>query len=524
MSNEIRRLTAKWKSGSGWPKRLEWLEIQGLRGWTGSRFRLDYPIMAVVGENGVGKSTIIQGAAAIYKSTAPKHFLKGRGFASDFFPKTAWDEIGKGAQIKYSARQGTDQRIDTIRKPGDRWRGNTGRLERPVVYIDLSRIQPVAARVGYPRIAKSPHQEVSASTFDSLRLSRLSQIMGRPFELAKMALTNIDQKRQVPVLGYHGSVYSGFHQGAGETTMTELLQADFPMWSLVLIDEIESSLHPRSQRRLIRDLAERCRERELQIVLTTHSPFILDELPYEARAYIVETDAGRKILYGVSPEFAMSKMDDVPQYECDLYVEDRHAKTMLIEIMAAHKPDLVLRCRVIPYGAASVGLALGMMVSQGRFPKPSCVFLDGDQGIAPGCIRLPGDDAPEHVVFGDLHARNWLKVSERVGRPHANVADACTQAMTLSDHHDWVSHAATALRVGGDTLWQVMSSEWAKNCLDRTGANKILQPIEDALIRGEESISRNILPAVGEGSAEPIRETSSIARPDLDSPSLPFEW
>jgi len=78
-------------------------------------------------------------------------------------------------------------------------------------------------------------------------------------------------------------MYSGFHQGAGETTVAELLEADLPQYSLVLIDEIESSLHPRAQRRLLRDLAERCRERQLQIILTTHSPYILEELPAEAR-------------------------------------------------------------------------------------------------------------------------------------------------------------------------------------------------------------------------------------------------
>ncbi|MGC1884646.1 MAG: AAA family ATPase [Stellaceae bacterium] len=78
----------------------------------------------------------------------------------------------------------------------------------------------------------------------------------------------------MPVLAHQGSIFSGFHQGAGETTIAELLAADLPKYSLVLIDEIESSLHPRSQRRIIRDLAERCRERELQIILTTHSPYV----------------------------------------------------------------------------------------------------------------------------------------------------------------------------------------------------------------------------------------------------------
>ena len=38
---------------------------------------------------------------------------------------------------------------------------------------------------------------------------------------------------------------------------------------LVLI-EIETSFHPKLQRRLVRDLAELCRERGLQIILTTN--------------------------------------------------------------------------------------------------------------------------------------------------------------------------------------------------------------------------------------------------------------
>jgi predicted ATPase len=529
MNNEVRRLTAKWDSRAGWPKRLEWIEINGLRGWTGNRISFDYPIIAVVGENGVGKSTVLQAAAAVYKSTAPKHFIKGRGFASDFFPKTAWDEVGDEAQVKYCIREPErQQRTDSVRKSSGRWRGNTGRWNRPVVYIDLSRIQPVAARVGYTRIAQSPHTEISSLLFDSTRLSRLSQIMGRSFELAKMAITNIDHKRQVPVLGYHGSVYSGFHQGAGETTMAELLQADFPQNSLVLIDEIESSLHPRSQRRLIRDLAARCRERELQIIMTTHSPFILDELPQRARAYIVETPAGRRVLYGVSPEFAMTKMDDVPQYECDLYVEDNRAKTLLIEIMATHRPDLTLRCSIVPYGAASVGLALGIMVSQDRFPRPTCVFLDADQPSATGCIVLPGDDAPEQVVFSELRSRNWLKVAERIGRPHASVADACSRAMTLADHHDWVNQAATSLRIGGDILWQALASEWAANCLSSLEANRVLEPIEDALIKGiNDQPSKGGLPAVDNLSGDSgKREEPPVSQPDFTPPSntprLPF--
>ena len=408
LSPEMRRLRAKWQTNTGWPKRLDYIELKGLRGWTGQRFSLDFPIMAIVGENGSGKSTILQCAASVYTTTEQvtrSRYATKSEYASDFFPDTAWEKI-RDASIGYSLREGTANFTDSVRKPGERWRGNPERRARPVEYIDLSRIVPVSVRRGYARIAKPQYKEAAAQSFDQYRLGQLSQIMGRQYDVAKMAATDADPDRSVSVLTEKNISYSGFHSGAGETTIAEFLEADFPKYGLVLIDEVETSLHPRAQRRLMRDLAERCRERELQIVLTTHSPYVLDELPLEARAYIIKrADSTREIVYGVSSEFAMSKMDDIPHTECDLYVEDDRAAMLVVEILTAHKPSLVHRCRTVPYGAASVGRALGIMNSQKRWPRPTCVFLDADAEKAVGCVNLPGAGARNGGIFG-ADARN----------------------------------------------------------------------------------------------------------------------
>ncbi len=288
-SNEMRRLNNKWGMGTGWPQRLDWIEIKNLRGWTGQRFELRFPIMAVVGENGAGKSTVLQCAASVYRNDP---VLPKDRYASDFFPDTFWETI-TDAEINYAIRRGgSPPKVDSIRKPTNRWRGNPERVRRHVEYIDLSRIQPVPARVGYTRLANPMVKETAATEFDEGRLRRYSEIMGRRYQLAKMATTDIDNRRAVPVVGQQDATYSGFHQGAGETTVAELIKTDIPRYSLVLIDEIESSLHPRVQRRLIRDLADLCRDRELQIILTTHSPFVLEELPLDARAYIMQSIAG----------------------------------------------------------------------------------------------------------------------------------------------------------------------------------------------------------------------------------------
>ncbi len=475
ISDEVRRLEKKWKGGQGWPQRLEWLEINGLRGWAGQRINLNFPIIAIVGENGSGKSTVLQSAASVYRAGDRKNTF----FPSEFFPDTAWDKVEK-VTIKYGYQQGDSHKEGSVRKPTTRWLGHDERPERRIEYIDLSRIQPVGVRVGYAKIAKSKHTEASSIPFDAEQTKRFSFVMGKDYDSAKMAYADVDDKREIPVISKaHGS-YSGFHQGSGETTIAELLRTELPKYSLVLIDEIESSLHPRAQRRLIRDLAEKCRQQDVQIILTTHSPYILDELPPEARLCILEKGGKRETFTGVSPQFAMTKMDDEAYPECDLYVEDKAARILLEEIIARHGQEVFGRCSIVPYGASNVGHALGQMVSKGFFKRPTRVYLDGDSEISPGCILLPGGDAPERVVFKGLQTKNFGHVWTRLQRDLTLVADECNKAMTLNDHHDWVKSAAKNLSCSPDTLWQSLCAEWVGSLSDEE-AKRIINPIRDIL-------------------------------------------
>jgi predicted ATPase len=475
INDEVRRLDKKWQAGTGWPRRLEWIELSGIRGWNGQRLKLDFPIVAIVGENGSGKSALLQAAACAYQGEDGSRSW----YPTEFFPETAWDKI-TNASITYGYTQGAGHLQHSIRKPTSRWLGQPERPRRNVQYTDLNRIQPVGARVGYARIAKTKHGEKSASAFPADQVTRFSSVMGKPYESARMALSTIDDDREVPVIARAGIEYSGFHQGSGEITVAELLKKDLPKYGLVLIDEIESSLHPRAQRRLIRYLADQARQQETQIILTTHSPYVLDELPPSARAYILESHTAKDLVYGISPDFAMTKMDDDLHPECDLYVEDEAAKAMLEELLVAKGKDLFARCAAVPFGAANVGYALGQMVAGKRFRRPTVVFLDGDSAPGAGCVLLPGGDSPERVIFNVLRAKAWGDVWSRIGRDTSAVDDALISAMTLPDHHDWIRYAANQLRCSGTTLWQAMCAEWAKH-LSARDYEPILNAITDAL-------------------------------------------
>lgn len=50
--NFIEQIRKEYR-GSEWPQFLSAVTIKGLRGWTGQRVPFDYPVTAVVGENGL---------------------------------------------------------------------------------------------------------------------------------------------------------------------------------------------------------------------------------------------------------------------------------------------------------------------------------------------------------------------------------------------------------------------------------------------------------------------------------------
>jgi predicted ATPase len=472
---------------------LEWIEIDGIRGWIGERVEFQFPVVALVGENGVGKSTILQAIAASYqKESGSQHF------AGDFFPDTPWEKVTK-AEIRACVKEGPASTSVTIslRKLTERWRGYDERKKRNVEYIDLRRIQPISARTGYARMAKREIKETGFEAFHPLTVERLSNIMGRSYDLAKLSKTDIDETRTVPVLSVNGRWYSGFHGGAGETEMAELLQRSIQKYSVLLIDEVETSLHPRTQRRLIRDLATLCRSLELQCIVTTHSPYVLDELPPEGRIYLMESDGQRKIIVGVSPAFAMTKMDDEAYPEADIYTEDERAGILVNEIVArSNQPDLILRYQPVPYGTANVGRALGMMASERRFPRPSIVILDGDQDVSSGCVVLPGGDAPERVIFEGLSANGFDGLALRLSRSPSDVSEACNNAVLVADHHEWVRFAADRLAVPGSVLWQGMCAEWSLRCLPQTEADKLADVITTTIIQygGTRPVEKSRIP------------------------------
>jgi predicted ATPase len=449
--------------------------------------------VAIAGENGSGKSTVLKAAAAAYINAAEGQAQFTRTFnPEDFFPKTPWEAV-EGVRLTYTVRQGDSTTNYVLRKPSTRWRGMPERAGRSVFFLDISRTQPIDTLIGYGKIAKAVafgDQEVELREPERLRLSR---VLKRDYTDSRMVVSDEGTKsKQVGVLSLEGLTYSNFHQGAGEDSTADLiaLLQEAPNHSLVIIDEVEASLHPRAQRRLVSELFELARTKRLQFILSTHSPFVLERLPEFARVYLqTRADGGRDPLYGVSHEYALTMMDDEFHPDLVVYAEDERASYLGRTILALYDDELVRRIQFVAAGASNVVKILGQLAETGRLPGLSTGLLDGDEVALgadppPGCLVLPGSEMPERVVFNAVVASGrWQDLALRLGVDEGLLTQAVEDAMNQQDAHDWPGHVSSTLRgpLTERRVWEELCDFYASALLTVDERREFGEPFEDLI-------------------------------------------
>lgn len=478
MHPEIGKIFSKVGT-SPWPQYMESVTLSGLRGWTGETVRFPFPVTVLCGPNGCGKSTVLKAAAAGYTNS----IANTPSFAAGtFFPDTAWDHI-QGAAITYNIRQGTTDKTYSIKKPTARWRlPSTRRPSRAVVWQDISRTLPIESIVGYSAIASRTATEISAQSLDIRYRVYYSSILGRQYSDVRFATSDRDVTRKVGVAQTGGLAFSQFHQGAGEDATMDLvlLLQNVPDTALVLIDEVEASLHPRSQRRLIHFLLWLARTKQIQVVLSTHSPFVLEELPEAARVYLHRTTSGIDVQYGVSSQYALSRMDDRERPELQLFCEDDETATIAQELLRLEGVDMI-RVGCVTTGPADLVRAIGKLAYSGKLPGARGV-LDADEAASDGCLVLPGNSAPEVQVFTDVKAHAASELATAVANTLGAVEHAMEIAMSEPDHHKWPAMLAKELgHQPPSFVWIAMVKIWVAHCVDPTARAQFATDVSNLL-------------------------------------------
>ena len=80
--------------------------------------------------------------------------------------------------------------------------------------------------------------------------------------------------------------YSEFHMSSGERTIVRISKDISRLKNaLVLIDEVDTGLHPYTQRQAMLELQRSALRQKLQIIVASHSPVVLDSVPPEGRVF-----------------------------------------------------------------------------------------------------------------------------------------------------------------------------------------------------------------------------------------------
>jgi hypothetical protein len=206
-------------------------------------------------------------------------------------------------------------------------------------------------------------------------------------------------------------------------------------------------------------------------------------LPKEARILLLSGKSELNILYGISAEFAMSRLDDKVHPELNIFVEDKEAEILLREIIACQEDgaEILQRIKIIAVGPSNVVKMLGKLANRDKLPQKSFGILDGDKEGGEGCLALPGNEAPEIVVYQDLKAANWPHISERFGIGAGRLFNYLEETMLEPNHHKWNEKVGDKILRSASSVWKILANQWCKVCLKEVDRNLIINTFNDLL-------------------------------------------
>jgi len=481
LSNNESRLLHLWDNPPANLARPQLRKIEigggtGLRGIDGLVVPFRYPITAICGNNGVGKSTILGLAALAHHSpkgwhvhlgnTSSHHFGGDRTYYtfSNFFVSGHGEPAANGVSVTWRYFQKGAEHSLTFKKKRSGWGRYVQRPEREVDFLPLGRILPAHESTGIrTTFMKAPRRisSIRNAPLDGDSCKLLSFIMGRKYSEAE-----VQQSWRYTFQRCHAGVqYTAFNMGAGESCMIALLHLvqRMPSGGLLVIEEIEAGLHSQAQVRLATTLVSISLRKQIQIICSTHSGIFLDSLPRQARLVMKRSVQGHEVVESPSTRFAMYEMTGQVQPELIIYCED---KTAVILVEEALPQNLRLRVTIQDVGSDATVIRQGVSHLRSGFVMKSLCVLDGDcsagqidawnseergdrNNLSVDYIILPGDHMPpERWALSQLSHNAYRNAFAGVFACSIPEADAHIQALGVDlNHHDmgFTLHQRTGL-------------------------------------------------------------------------------
>ena len=432
------------------------LHIDDFRQFKDCEVVIGNKVTAIAGNNGTGKSTILgllanSSALGKYRTYMGKPF---RGEFSELFSGSpTYDLPGKKIRLDY-VEHGREQEIRfrvswqnnkarfrvIPHKKLSNGKTSSAKIKSPVIYLGLSRLYPLGEA---DDDALSIHKQRWTENEDRdwfIKKYREILSISDATKIENVSSFDVAHSRKHGT-GVQTDKYDPSENSAGQDNLGQILMAVLSFKSLkrlmgdtwdgglLLIDEIDATLHPAAQRRLVDLLLKEAGECCFQVVFTTHSTVVLEYLVDKTKPNVVDkpndieiaylTDASRRLEIKRNPAWHTITSDlfikgaGGPTAKVGIFSEDDEARWLMKEIIGALDPKLLSHVEFID---ASFGCKTLTQLYRHDYLyiKDRIVVLDGDvtegqlseiQSLRTkwkNMLKLPGSDRPEKIIWDFL--------------------------------------------------------------------------------------------------------------------------
>ena len=437
-----------------WGDILLGLKIKGIKG-TNCNISFDFPVTAISGFNGAGKSTIAQIALCAYKSLAGSS-VTNRKYLKDFFVKTLLDKqpykedaavIIKYATSKQKEKEQIslfsdsieDQHTKTINMyyAIDRWAGYKYQPARKVFYYGMSSFIPYQEQ-NSNLLGDSKATVTASLSFKPEIVNRVADILSINYsDLQQNNVRNEKREEQVISALKGEIVYSENHMGCGEGRLLKLVDAleNAPDKSLFVIEEPETALHQLAQHKLSQYFMDVCFRKRHQIIFTTHSSFILEGLPLEARKHVVRNEKETQVVNNPTIAEVDNLLSGGHCKALTIVTEDEIGAVYIKEILRSFAPNIF-------ENASIYGLDIGFseiksyVCNSQKCGFNVCGVVDENRRKQPDkfVIAFPENEPPEITLFRDKSIRDFFNTVYKYNCDELN-----------GDHHNYFNQISQKL-------------------------------------------------------------------------------
>lgn len=357
---------------------------------------------------------------------------------------TTVDKNGLEVRSEARSKRSNDLRFVTnskSRKPGE------GNYPHPVIYLGLERLRPLATCSSKEIISNK--YDISAD--DDLYFIRARNEIFVEKHHQDMKSEKVDTGRfKNSYFSTQTSTYDGESASAGQDNIGQILTAIRSFHQLMkrlgnkycggilLIDEIDATLHPVAQMNLLIHLIAQCKELDLQVVATTHSLFLLEQAcrqlkDYVTLVYLKKKDGLVNVCNNVDYDFISSDLTATlkikEEIKTTVLLEDHVAAGFFHQITKNVFKDYIkiYNSKENNYETSLSNQVLDTLATIAKKKKipefQKMIFImDGDSGYrlkndVKNLLALPGKKAIEKLMYFHLY---YLKEDDAAWEYFAN--------------------------------------------------------------------------------------------------------